>query len=199
MKNMCTRVTVVTAAAFTAAFTPLVAEAHTLGATGAGFTAGIVHPLAGVDHLLAMLAVGLCAGMRGGVLRWSAPLAFLAAMALGAVLALGAVGLPLVETGIAGSVLVFGLLLGLRAKLPVWLGLAVVAVFALLHGHAHGTELPQAASAIGYSIGFLLSSAALLAAGVVVASLLERPRLAWVARGGGVGVAVAGAGMLVGA
>jgi len=150
------------------------AQAHFVAAHGAGFSAGFAHPFGGVDHLLAMLAVGLWASELGGRARWVVPLSFVAALVAGASLAVSAVPMPRVELGIAGSVALLGLLVGTAWRMPVWTGMVPVALFALFHGHAHGSELPQAASATAYAAGFVLATATLLGAGVLLGQLVSR-------------------------
>ncbi len=150
------------------------ALAHTFGAHGAGFAAGMAHPFTGLDHMLAMIAVGLWAAQLGGRARWAVPLAFMGAMTVGAGLALVGVGLPLVETGIASSVLVLGLLITCAARLPVAGSAILVAVFAVFHGHAHGNELPQAASEAFYGAGFLLATGTLHVVGLGIGALMHR-------------------------
>ena len=145
------------------------AEAHLLGLHGAGFAAGFGHPLLGLDHLIAMFAVGLWAGQQGDRAQWAVPAGFVVAMTAGGalgMLGIGGSGLPYVETGIAASVLLLGVLVLGRAVMPVAVGTAIVAVFALLHGHAHGTELPLAASPVAYAAGFVLATSLIHVAGV---------------------------------
>lgn len=137
------------------------AQAHTFGAHGAGFTAGVAHPFLGVDHLLAMIAVGIWAAQLGGRALWGVPLAFIGMMAFGAMLALAGVTLPGVEAGIAASVLILGLLIALVARLPVSGSMLLVGAFAVFHGHAHGAELPQAASVALYGLGLMAATATL--------------------------------------
>ena len=175
------------------------AHAHTFGAQGAGFAAGLSHPFVGLDHLLAMLAVGLWAAQLGGRAMLRVPLAFMTLMALGCALALGGLPLPAVETGIAVSVLVLGLLIALAARFPLAAGMLLAGAFALFHGHAHGQELPQAASAFLYSTGFLLATGVLHAAGAGLGILFSRGVAAnWVRVMGG-GIAAAGLVLWVGA
>lgn len=148
------------------------AFAHTgVGATS-GFAAGVAHPLFGLDHLLAMVAVGAWAALLGGRALWLVPAAFVAAMLVGGGVALAGVDLPMVETGIALSVVVLGALVAVNARVVVGAGMAVVALFALFHGHAHGSELPAGLSAAGYALGFAISTAVLHGAGIVAATLL---------------------------
>lgn len=152
------------------------AQAHTgVGPTG-GFMAGLAHPLFGVDHLLAMVAVGVWATLLGGRATWLVPAAFIAVMVVGGVLALAAVGLPVVELMIAASVVVLGGLVAARLKAPAAIGMAVVAVFALFHGHAHGMEMPAGAGGLLYFAGFAMTTAGLLGLGVTIGRLAGRLR-----------------------
>lgn len=168
------------------------AYAHTFGASGAAFGAGVAHPFLGIDHLLAMFAVGLWAAQQQGRARLAVPIMFVVAMGLGAVIGASGFGMPGVETGIAASVLVLGLLVAGRTRLPLRVGLALVAGFAAFHGHAHGTELPQAASAALYGLGMMLATVALHGAGFASADRLRRVSEAWLRAGGGA-IAAAGA------
>jgi urease accessory protein len=170
------------------------AEAHLLGETG-GLSGGFAHPLSGLDHVLAMLAVGMWAAQLGGRAVWLVPLSFVAMMTAGGAVALAGLPLPLVELGIAGSVVVFGALIAFAARLPVGLGMAVVGAFALFHGHAHGTEIPAAASAVAYAAGFVAATGLLHAAGALTAfAAARRLDARWVRAGGG---AVTAAGLLL--
>ena len=125
----------------------------------AGFGAGFAHPFSGLDHLLAMLAVGICSARQANAK--AQPLTFLLAMALGALTGVAGLTIPGLEIGIAATVALLGLAIAIAAPLPAWFGMGMVAVFALLHGNAHGHELPQLPAAAG----FLIASALLLAAG----------------------------------
>ncbi len=179
-------------AAFTTLFLAGAAQAHTFGAHGAGFGAGLAHPFLGLDHLLAMLAVGVWAAQLGGKALWRVPLTFMAMMALGSAVALAGVALPAVETGIASSVLVLGLLIAVSARVPLAASMLLVGTFALFHGHAHGQELPQAASEVLYGAGFLLATAMLHATGLVAGTLInQKLKPAWWRVLGG-GIAAAG-------
>lgn len=175
------------------------AAAHTLGARGAGFAAGLGHPLGGLDHLLAMVAVGLWAGQRGGRALWAVPAAFMAAMVLGGVLGMAGIGLPGVELGILASVLVLGGLVALRFRPPVWAGMAVVGLFAVFHGHTHGAEMPEATSPVLYAAGFLLATGILHLSGIamaqVAAAALSRHGGKLV-RAGGAAIAASGAALM---
>ena len=145
------------------------AEAHT-GVTQHGFMSGLAHPFIGLDHLLAMLAVGIWAGKMGGKANWRIPLAFIVIMAISALFSQGLASMPLIENGIAVSLLLLGLFIVLAIKLPVAMGMMVVSLFAIFHGVAHGVELPVAASPLWYVSGFILATALLHATGVIAAA-----------------------------
>jgi urease accessory protein len=142
------------------------ASAHTGEHTITGFSSGLAHPLLGLDHLLAMIAVGLWAAQLGGRALWAVPAAFVGAMVLGGTLVWSGLALPHVETGIALSVLVLGLLVATRRQWAVPAGMAVAAGFALFHGYAHGLDMPQAASPVLYGLGFVLATVFLHGAGI---------------------------------
>jgi urease accessory protein len=171
------------------------ALAHTGVGAVHGFGAGLLHPLFGVDHVLAMVAVGLWAGLTGGWARLAYPLAFVGMMVLSGLWGMSGAALPGVEIGIAVSVVVLGLAIALRATPPLAAGAAACAIFAIFHGHAHGAELPQGSSGLGYALGFVLATAALHGAGLGLAGLLaaRAPLLARVAGGG---LALAGVAIL---
>jgi urease accessory protein len=187
--------------ALAAVLTPLVAQAHP-GHPGHDFewdfSAGFAHPLSGLDHLLAMLAVGLWAAQLGGRARWLVPSAFVTMMAFGAALARAGVTLPAVEPLVAASVLVLGLLIGAAAKLPTKIGVALVGIFALSHGFAHGAEMPASAGALRYGAGFILVTILLHAAGLGLGLLAARRAPASVTRYAGWGIAACGALLLAG-
>ncbi|MBI1243563.1 MAG: urease accessory protein [Alphaproteobacteria bacterium] len=175
---------------------PATASAHTGHGDTSGFAHGFMHPLSGIDHLLAMFAVGLFAFRLGGRALWAVPAAFVGMMAVGGVLGFEGVGLPFVETGIALSVLALGMAVATGITPPVAIAAALVGFFAIFHGHAHGGELPAGAGAAGYTAGFLAATALLHAAGIGAAALAAG-RFALV-RFGGAAVALAGVGLLVG-
>lgn len=183
------------------AATAMPALAHTgVGATS-GFAAGFTHPLLGLDHLLAMIAVGLFAASRGGKALWLVPLAFVAMMAAGGLLAMTGIGLPMVELGIALSVVVLGAAVALRLSLPVAGAMALAGIFALFHGHAHGAEMPAGASAMSYALGFVLATAMLHAVGVgigLMAGIGSQRVGQWAMRTCGSVMALAGVGILAG-
>lgn len=166
------------AALFFASAAPFIAgqaQAHDGTGLAGGFIAGFLHPLGGLDHMLAMVAVGLWGAFLGRPLVVVLPVIFPAVMALGAVLGMANVPIPPVEWGIAFSVVVLGALIAGKAKAPAWLASIIVAVFAAFHGYAHGQELPSAADPVGYSAGFVLSTGLLHVAGIGL-GLLHRWR-----------------------
>jgi len=189
---------VTTAAALTLA--PATAFAH--GGTGDayGFLHGFMHPVGGLDHVLAMVAVGLFAALLGGRALWLVPAAFVAMMGAGGLLGIGGVELPFVEFGIAASVIVFGAAVALRSAAPIAIAIGLAGVFAVFHGHAHGAEMPAGASGLGYAFGFMLATALLHAAGIGLALASGRltARSGLLARAAGGIVALAGVGMLTG-
>lgn len=136
--------------------------------TDHGLTAGLLHPLTGLDHLLAMVAVGLFAARAARPLL--APATFVLAMALG--LASGGLGLPPLELGVALSVVALGLLVALGSRLPASYALVLVATAGLLHGHAHGAEAPTSGGLALFALGALASTAALHLIGLLLARRL---------------------------
>jgi len=169
------------------------ASAHTGDhATVTDFSGGLAHPLLGLDHLLAMIAIGLWAAQQGGRALWAVPAAFVGAMVLGGVLAWSDIALPQVETGIALSVLVLGLLIATRRQWAVAAGMVIAAGFALFHGYAHGLEMPLAASPMLYAQGFMLATVFLHGVGIV-GSRVGRHAVQMV----GAGIAVTGLALIV--
>ncbi|MCY1289580.1 HupE / UreJ protein [compost metagenome] len=144
--------------------TPALAFAHP-GHGDSGLVAGLAHPVFGLDHLLAMLAVGLWAAQQQGAARWALPCTFVGTMLVGGLLGFEGLEIPLMETGIAASVLALGLLVALAVRPPLALAVGLTALFALAHGVAHGLELPELSSPAGYALGFVAATAALHAAG----------------------------------
>ena len=182
------------------ALLPTAALAHTgIGAAG-GFAHGFWHPVGGLDHVLAMVAVGAFAVRLGGRAVWLVPAAFVAMMAVGGFAGLEGVQLPFVETAIALSVVVLGLAVAFQWKLPVAAASALVGLFAIFHGHAHGSEMPVDASGLTYAAGFMLATASLHVAGIglglAVGRIGARSRLALQASGGA--MALAGVALLSG-
>ena len=142
------------------------AFAHPGHLVGSGFTAGLLHPFTGLDHLLAMIAVGLWAAQRGGRYLFVIPASFVTMMAVGAVAGVSGIALPMVEPGILGSLVVFGLLIALDARMPLAAGMAIIGGFALFHGYAHAVEMPTHASLAVFGSGMLLASVALHLLGI---------------------------------
>src|SRR5215813_12918031 len=141
------------------------ALAHTGVEETDSFASGIAHPLHGMDHILAMLAVGVWGVLAGGRAIWVWPTAFVTAMLVGFTAAGLGLQAPFVEPAIWSSVIILGLLVALAIKAPVWLGGAMTGLFAFFHGHVHGTEAISG-NLIPYATGFSLSTAGLLAAGL---------------------------------
>jgi urease accessory protein len=168
----------------TAAASP--ALAHTGHGSVDGFAHGLMHPLTGLDHILAMVAVGLWAGLVGGKARIAYPVAFVGTMALAGIWGMSGGALPGVEIGIAMSVVMLGLAIAFNLSPPLAAGTLACGLFAVFHGFAHGAELPENASGINYALGFVVATVALHGVGLVLASGLaaRAPLLARVAGGG---------------
>lgn len=179
--------------------TATAASAHTGDAAGAGFVTGFTHPLLGWDHVAAMVAVGLWGAFLGAPAIWVLPIAFPLVMALGGALGVAGVPLPGIETGIAASALVIGLAVALAARPPLWVAAAIVALFAVFHGHAHGTEMPAAADPIAYAAGFVIATGLLHLAGIAFGLLAARPAGRIAVRAAGGVIALGGAAFLAGA
>jgi len=173
------------------------AHAHTGMEHAFSFASGFAHPWTGLDHMLAMVAVGLWAGINGGRALWAWPAAFVGVMLAGGALGMAGVSVPFVEPGILASVIALGLLVLTAARLPVVLGAVLMAAFALLHGHAHGAELPSGAAAATYAAGFAIATAALHVLGLGIAHLCRTDGGKLIVRGAGAAVAVAGVALAV--
>jgi len=176
-----------------------VALAHPGSHEAAGFIAGVSHPVTGLDHLAAMLTVGLWAVLGPRQQAWLPVTVFLVFMACGAAAGMSGITIPGVATGIATSVLVMGLLVATQARLPAGIGMTLVGVFALFHGSAHGAEIPTVSVPLLYGLGFLVSTAALHLCGFGLGRLALRTRTAWLLRGAGVMTGGFGAWLLLGA
>lgn len=163
---------------------------------GGGLMAGIAHPLFGLDHVLAMVAVGVWAFQLGGRAKWLVPASFVALMAVAGGVGMAGIGLPMVEIGIAASVLILGLLIAFSVRVTPAIGAGIVALFAIFHGHAHGAEMPLLGSAWQYGIGFVLATAALHGLGLALGKSLDKQNL--VLRATGAMVAASGAWMMTG-
>ena len=143
------------------------AEAHTVH-DASGFMAGLVHPLLGIDHLLAILAAGIWAGRMGKQTTWRVPLAYMLAMSVAMVALVGISSVPYVETGIALSLLLFGLLAAASTRLSTLAGLMIISVFAAIHGAAHSVEMASTLSPLAYLSGIVLATALLQAVAITV-------------------------------
>ena len=174
------------------------AAAHTDAGAGAGFVSGFLHPILGPDHVAAMVAVGLWGAILGAPAIWVLPVAFPLVMALGGALGVAGIDLPWIETGIAASALVIGLAVALAVRLPIAAAAAIVAVFAVFHGHAHGTEMPDAASPVAYAIGFVTGTGLLHLAGIAIGLLAVTAPGRLAVRGLGAVIALGGLGFLTG-
>jgi urease accessory protein len=174
------------------------AHAHTVAGAGGGFASGFTHPLFGFDHVVAMVAVGLWGAVLGAPAIWLLPVVFPLVMALGGALGVAGVPLPAVETGIALSGVVLGLLVALAVKAPLWVAAVIVGVFAVFHGHAHGTELPGAANPYAYAAGFVVGTGLLHLAGIAIGGLTQTRNGALAVRAAGLVIAAIGAAFLTG-
>ena len=171
---------------------PSPAMAHDSTGLAGGFAAGFTHPLSGIDHMLAMVAVGIWGAFLGRPLIYALPMLFPSAMALGGGIGMAGIPIPPVELGIAISVVVLGAMIFFALRLPVVVACAIVAIFALFHGYAHGMELPSAADPIGYSAGFVLCTGLLHLAGIALGTLRVLPAGTWALRGAGGAMALIG-------
>jgi urease accessory protein len=172
------------------AFAALPAFAHSTEHMGGGFVAGFMHPLLGPDHVVAMVAVGLWGAFLGAPALWVLPVVFPLVMAMGGVLGVLGVPLPGVEVGIALSAVLLGGMVAFAVRPPLWVAGLLVAVFAVFHGHAHGTELPHESSPLVYSLGFVVATGMLHLAGIGFGALVKSPagRVAVRAAGGAISV-----------
>jgi urease accessory protein len=173
--------------------------AHTTGGAIGGLGSGLGHPFIGVDHLLAMLAVGMWAYQLGGSSVWKIPLAFVVTLLAGAGIGLAGLSLPFIEPVIAASVMVFGLLIAMRYRVAPVLACLMVALFALFHGYAHGIEMPLATSPLTYVAGFSIATIGLHGLGVMLAYVIHRTTHTMLLRVGGMGLASTGLLLLLGA
>ena len=185
----------IAAAAFLGVAAP--AFAHVGVGTTSSFSAGFGHPLSGLDHMTVMVAVGVWAALKGGRALWAWPLAFVGVMLAGGALGMAHVPIPFVEPGILASVVALGLLVALALDLPVSAGVAIIGVFALFHGHAHGTEVPENAGGLEYMAGFALATATLHAVGIG-AGLASGLRFRGLVRAAGAACAAIGLGLAFG-
>lgn len=171
---------------------PLAAEAHTDGGTAGGFISGFMHPIGGVDHVLAMISVGLWGAILGAPAMWALPVAFPLLMTVGAVAGILGLPLPQVELGIVLSVVVLGLVIALKFRPNLTVSMLIVSFFAVFHGYAHGKELPASASAVGFSLGFVLATGLLHLVGILAGLVHRLPMGERVLQGGGLAITASG-------
>jgi urease accessory protein len=144
------------------------AQAHIVAGEATGFFSGVLHPVSGADHILAMVSVGVWGAQLGQPAIWILPVTFPIMMAVGGLLGFLGVPLPFTELGIALSMVVLGGAVMLEARPPLPIVMAIVAFFAIFHGHAHGTELPEGESALLYSLGFVMATGFLHLVGIAI-------------------------------
>jgi urease accessory protein len=185
-----------TAAALLAAALP--AAAHPGHGPITGFAAGVQHPLGGMDHLLAMIAVGLWAGLSGGRREWLWPATFVSSMVAGSIIGMFQAVTISVEPIILASVMVLGLATALSLRAPPVVGAMLIAVFGMAHGYAHGTEIPHTAHGLDFAAGFTLATGTLHVMGLLAASQLRRLRLDFVTRFAGGAIVIAGISLIAG-
>jgi urease accessory protein len=198
------RITTIAVATITVATIalPTIASAHPGHDGTPGFIHGFLHPLGGLDHILAMVAVGLFAARLGGRALWLVPASFVVTMAAAGVAGMAGFALPYVEAGIALSILVLGAAIALETTMPVAAAMGLVALFAVFHGHAHGAEMPETMSGLAYGAGFVAATAALHALGIGLGLFIGRAGEMFgrrVLQVGGTAAALAGAALLAGA
>lgn len=172
--------------------TATTASAHSeTGATG-GFVSGLLHPIFGLDHVVAMVAVGLWGAFLGKKAMWTLPVIFPMVMALGGALGVTGMPLPAVEAAIALSGVILGAMVAFAVRPPLWIAGLLVGIFAIFHGHAHGTELPEAASPLTYAIGFVIATGLLHLCGIAFGLLTKWPQGVIAVRAGGLVVSIIG-------
>ena len=174
------------------------ATAHESTGIAGGFISGFLHPIFGWDHVVAMVAVGLWGAFLGIPAIWILPVVFPLVMTLGGALGVMGVPIPAVETGIAASAVVLGAMVAIAARPPIWIAAVIVGLFAIFHGHAHGTELPNAANPLAYSMGFVISTGMLHLSGIAFGLVVRWPAGKIAVRAAGGAIALAGVGFLTG-
>jgi len=171
---------------------PLIAHAHPGDHGSIGWSSGCAHPFMGLDHILAMIAVGLWAAQLGGRALWQVPCAFVSTMLLGGAMGMAGVALPYVEHGVIASILVLGLLITFAARVPAGVSVLLVSFFAIFHGFAHGVEMPANASGVDYAVGFAISTLVLNGIGMGAGVLIRKAgRIQWL-RIAGAAIAIMG-------
>ena len=181
-------------------FAPAAALAHPGHDGAGGLVHGFVHPVTGIDHVLAMIAVGLLAAQYGGRALWLVPMSFLVAMAAAGAIGMAGIPVQIVEVGIGVSVVVLGLMIAFQIKPPTLVAMVVVGFFALFHGYAHGTETPNGLAGLSFAAGFLVATGLLLGVGVGLGLLLQpRTMSRRVIQAGGGAMALVGIAVLASA
>jgi urease accessory protein len=160
---------------------------------GGGFLAGFLHPISGLDHVLAMVAVGIWGAQLGSPAIWVLPVTFPVVMALGGMLGILGVPLPGVEAGIAVSGVLLGIAILGEIRPPLWLAAVIVGAFAIFHGYAHGAELPPGSNGLLYSLGFVIATGALHACGIAIGLIHKWPQGRRALRAAGAAVCIGGA------
>lgn len=184
--------TMILLAAMAVVLGPAAAYAHVGVSPVHDLLHGLEHPLTGIDHICAMFAVGLWAAQRGGRAIWLVPLTFVLVMSLGGALGMSGVTLPFVEPGIVLSVILLGVFVAAAVRLPLPASACIVGLFALVHGYAHGAEIPSSASGFSYALGFAAATALLHAAGISFGTLMQRVHSTQFVRLAGVAIAACG-------
>jgi urease accessory protein len=178
---------------------PVAASAHILeGDAAGGFVSGFEHPISGLDHIVAMVSVGLWGAQLGAPAIWLLPVTFPIVMAFGGMLGLMGVPLPGTEIGIALSAIALGAVVAAEARPPLWVAALLVGFFAIFHGHSHGTEIPPDADGVLYSVGFVIATGLLHLTGIAIGLIHRWKAGQMVLRLGGAGVAAAGGWFLAG-
>jgi urease accessory protein len=197
---MITRRQAFAAVAALGALAPTAAMAHTGVGDAGGFAHGFWHPITGLDHVLAMVLVGMLAWQLGGRAFWLVPATFVLVMAIGGGLGVAGIAVPMVELGIALSVVVLGAAVALGIRAPVAVAMAIAGLFAIFHGHAHGAEMPGDASGLAYGVGFMIATALLHLGGLGLGCLIGAAgdRYGLVVRSAGGLAAIAGLAILTG-
>ncbi len=168
------------------------AQAHVEGGQAVGFITGLEHPWSGLDHVLAMIAVGLWGAQLGNPALWVLPVTFPMVMAMGAMMGLLGIPLPGIEIGIAVSAILLGAMILGEVKLNLYIAATMVGFFAIFHGHAHGTELPPGQSGLLYSMGFVIATGVLHGIGIVIGLIHRWPAGKLALRGAGAFIAAMG-------
>ena len=173
-------------------------SAHSAEGLAGGFLSGLMHPVLGPDHVIAMVAVGLWGAFLGKPAIWLLPIVFPMVMAFGGALGVAGVPVPAMETGIAVSAIVLGAMVAFAVRPPIWVAAVIVGAFAIFHGHAHGTELPGAANPLAYSLGFVIATGLLHLCGIAFGALAHWPAGKVAVRAGGGLIALGGFAFLFG-